>query len=124
MNDDLEKAAENQAGNNEIYYYSEPVITKDKKGQPSFQLVVAGTQNASDFVTLMRNLPELFQDHGELSHILGNLLSLLTHQQAQISSLEKKIEEMVRANIAIRAQENVNNILYKLASEGCDVSRP
>ena len=124
MKKEIKSAAVTQSGKNELYYYSDPVIKSDKKGLPNFQLVVAGSENASDYVTLLRHLPDLFQDAGAMSEILGALLSLTARQQIQISELEAKLEEIVRANIAIQAQENINKVLFQLASEGCDVVRP
>lgn len=124
MKNPVKSASATQSGKSEVYYHSKPVIESDDKGVPHYELIVAGKENASDYVTLMRYLPELFQDAGAMSEILGTLLSLTAKQQMQISALEAKIEDVVRANIAIQAQENINKVLFQLAAEGCDVVRP
>lgn len=124
MKKNIKSAAVTQSGKNEVYLHSAPVIKSDKKGRAVFELLFAGPENASDYVTLMRHLPDLFQDAGAMSEILSALLSLTARQQIQISELEAKLEEVVRCNIAIQAQENIHKVIYQLAAEGCDVVRP
>jgi hypothetical protein len=117
----LMELASRQSGVDKVYYNNSPIKIG---GKDYYEPVFDGTDVADDFVMLLRGLPEIVHDHLALSEAVNKLAAIIIQQQMQINELTYQLEEVVRANITLKAQENVHGIIERLTAQGSDVSKP
>jgi hypothetical protein len=109
-----QNAISNLIGKDAVYY-------DDRPEDEAFRNVVVEEDLADDFVTILRWLPEVVNDVEKTLEIITRLFSIMAIQQEQLAELNKRVEEVVRANIAIKIHENVNDIILQLAQLGCEI---
>ena len=117
----IQNIAKSIDGDNQVFHNSVPTkIGNDEYFEPLFKSLPAAT----NYTMLLRALPEIIQDHLVLSEAVNKLIEIVIQQQIEISENSYKLEELVRANIALKAQENVHGIIEKLTAQGSDVNKP
>ncbi|MBL7188894.1 MAG: hypothetical protein ISS70_21415 [Phycisphaerae bacterium] len=122
--DELKRAIDQRDESDEVLFYYEDPVLRDADGIDNYQFVVAGEEAATDFVTMLRSLPQVLRDTGELTQVVTGLITVILKQQIQINELSERLDATLRANIALKAQENVHDILTKLTAQGSDVNGP
>lgn len=123
MTNPAHKAAKRQIDRRGLIHSTSPTH-HDQNGQFYYPIIIAGKENASDFVDLFLHLPHLFQDQNELVATLSALTLIIAEQQTQISALTQKLEDLLQTTVALKATAGMNSALFKLAAQGCDIKSP
>lgn len=109
-------AVRRQVGKQPIY----GDVTPDTEGD--YKLWVRGEKARNDYQTILNGLPAMMQDHITQSNILQKILGIVAQQQIAINRLSFENEELRRANVALKLQENFNDSLDRISANGRDIT--
>lgn len=119
----LKEACEQLHGIVTVHYNNTPSYV-DKADRKHYQLTVANEDHVTSFAKILRCLPDIVRDQEQIPHIIQDLLGVIAHQEVRLANLEQRIEEIAHAKVAVSAQQNINDVVHKLALEGCDITKP
>jgi hypothetical protein len=115
-NNELVKSIEREAE-------TSPIKTDDAPSRHGdYRFWVHGETSRNNYITILNSLPAIIKDHLAMTGLLNRLLGVVAQQQIEINQLSFQIEELRRAAISVKVQENINDSIRRLTAQGSDVT--